>query len=241
MEKPYPAPLENPDRIYYATEPRNATLGELWRMAPPTIEGKLGALLVKLFRLAGPPQIGIAFDDVIRCSPDDVAELQAAFHDTIPVLAQLGFSPALAMQFSVIGDGHCSALAFLGNDPTVYAIIVYSGARATGREDTEAGLSFISRDATTIWATSNMLQTLDTPPIFNTQHLPGSSPERLHTVHCEKIKVVSAKDLRRFDTDELWSTLRENEALITRFNLGRGVFRPMTVSEIAAASKIETA
>jgi len=236
-KKQHPAPVENADRVYYATEPRNATLRELWRMAPPTVGGKMGAILVKIFKLASPPQIGIAFDDVIRCSPGDVPQLQAAFHDTMPVLAQLGFSPALAMQLPVIGDGHCSALAFLGNDPTVYAIIVYSEARANGREDTESGLSFISRDATTIWATSGMARTLDNPPIFKTRHLPRSSPERLHAVHGERMKMVSTETLRRFNTDELWSTLRENEALITRFNIERGVFRPMTASEIAAASK----
>lgn len=95
---PYAPPAEQCDPVYFATEARNATFRELWRLTPPTISGKLLAILVKTLRLTGPPQIGIAFDNVVRCSPEDVPELHATFDDTIRPLKSLSFYPTQAMK-----------------------------------------------------------------------------------------------------------------------------------------------
>lgn len=230
--------IEEPGRVYYATEARNATLRELLRMSPPTMGGKLGAILLKILRVPGSPQVGMALHDVARCSPADVLELRAMFDDTITRLSQLGFSPTIAQRLPILGDGRCSSLAFVGNDPTVYAIIVY----ASSQEYDESGLSFISRNATTIWTTSNMAQTLDNPQAFNTHYRPGMSPEHLYSTHYKRLKEVPTNTLRIFDDEEkLWSTLREIEALVTEFNVKRGVFRPMTISEIEAVLRSTTA
>lgn len=225
----------SPARVYYATEARNATLRELWRMAPPTVGGRLAALLVKALRLAPRPAFGMALDDPVRCSPAEVPELRAAFEKTLGSLAQLGFQPAVAMRYAVVGCGRCSALAFLGRDPTVYALVVHSRACAGGREHDASGLSFLSRDETTVWATTSMPQALDVPPLFRPRHLPGCTPERLHEAHGERRGAVPEEALRRFGPEELWSALCEHEAEITRFQRERGVFRPMTASEVAAA------
>jgi hypothetical protein len=226
-----------PDQIYYVTEARNATLRELLRLSPPTVSGKLGALFLKILKPASPPQMGMAFNDPLRCSVADIPELTKMFDSTIRSLAHLSFSPSIAMRLPTLGEGSCCSLALLGKVPTVYANIVHSKAWANGQEYDESGLSFISRDATTVWVTSGLARTLNSPQVFNVEHYPAHSPEILYTAHCKRIKAVPPETLRVFDIENLWFTLRENEAMITEFNIGRGVFRPMTTTEIRAITK----
>lgn len=218
--------------IYYVTEIRNATLGELWRMSAPTISGKLGVILVKTLRLSSPPQVGMAFDDPLRCSVSDIPELTKSFDQTIRSLTRLGFSPDVAMRLPMLGEGTCCSLAFLGNKPTVYAQIVYGKMDSNGQELEESGLSFVSRDASTIWVTSAMPRLLNVPKMFNAQHHPGQSPESLLDAHNQRIGHIPEETLRVFDTESLSSTLREHESIITDFNVSRGFFRPMTDAEI---------
>ncbi|WP_172637468.1 hypothetical protein [Thioflavicoccus mobilis] len=159
------------------------------------------------------------------------------FDSTITSLAQLSFSPAIAARLPILGEGSCCSLALLGETPNMYANIVYSKAWANGQEYDESGLSFISRGATTVWVTSGLARTLDSPQVFNVVHYPNHSPESLYEAHCERIKAVPPETLRAFDIENLWLALCENEAMITEFNTGRGVFRPMTTTELKAITK----
>lgn len=225
--------------VYYVTEARNATLRELLRMCPPTIRGKLGAFLLKILRLDSPHKFGMAINDAIRCSIDDISELHEMFHSTIRDLAHLGFSPIIAQRLPILGEGSCCSLAFLGNDPTEYAIIVYAKAWANGQEYDESGLSFISRDETTIWVTSSVIQRLKSSRNFNVQHFPDNSPDFLRTTHRRRMKAIPKEMLRVFDAENLLFALREIDALITEFNIARGVLRPMTIAEIGAVTRDE--
>jgi hypothetical protein len=181
--------------------------------------------------------MGMAFNNALRCSVADIPELKKMFDNTIKSLASFGFSPSIAMRLPILGEGSCCSLALLGNVPIMYAIIVYSKAWTNGQEYDGSGLSFISRDTTTVWATSGMAQMLNNLNSFNVEHYPDHSPESLYTAHCERIKAVPPETLRVFDIENLWFTLRENEAMITEFNTGRGVFRPMTITEVRAITK----
>lgn len=227
--------VDEPDQIYYVTEARNATLRELLRISAPTFSAKLGAILQKILRPSSPPQIGMALNNLLRCSVDDIPELKKMLDRTIASLAQLGFSPAIAVRLPILGEGRCCSL--LGKEPKVYANIVYSKAWANGQEYDESGLSFISRDATTVWVTSALARTLNIPQVFKVVHYPNHSPESLYGAHCGRIKAVPQKTLRVFDIENLWVTLCENEAMITEFNRGRGVLRPLTTTEIKAITK----
>jgi hypothetical protein len=229
--------VDEPDQIYYVTEARNATLREVLRMSAPTVSAKLGAIILKILRPASPPQIGMALNNLLRCSVDDIPDLKKMFDSTITSLAQLGFSPAIAVRLPILGEGRCCSLALLGKEQKVYANIVYSKAWANGQEYDESGLSFISRDATTVWVTSGLARTLNSPQVFNVVHYPNHSPESLYGAHCERIKAIPPKTLRVFDIENLWGSLCENEEMITEFNTGRGVFRPMTATEIKAITK----
>jgi hypothetical protein len=225
-----------PERIYYATEPRKATLTELLRVAPSSFKGRCSAILVKALQIKNPAQSGMAYNSVERCSVEDIPDLINKFNSTIGVLATLGFSPAIAMRLPVLGEGSCSSLALLGSIPTVYAIILYGRMPANGQEQEEFGLSFVSRSATTVWATSNAEQRLNDPPMFDVKHFPRHSPESLYSEHMTRIKSVPANSLRRFDADSLWNSLVEVEAMVTEFNVARGVLRPMTQAEMRAVS-----
>ena len=181
----------------------------------------------------------MAINDAIRCSTDDISELHEMFHSTIRNLAHLGFSPIIAQRLPILGEGSCCSLAFLGNDPTEYAIIVYTKAWANGQEYDESGLSFISRDETSIWVTSSAIRRLKSPRNFKVQHFPDRSPDFLCTTHRERMKAIPKEILRVFDTENLLFALREIDALITEFNIARGVLRPMTIAEIGAVTKDE--
>jgi hypothetical protein len=71
----------------------------------------------------------------------------------------------------------------------------------------------------------------------NVQHFPDSSPDFLITTHRERMKAIPKEMLRVFDTENLLFILREIETLINKFNIARGVLRPMTIAEIGAVTK----
>jgi hypothetical protein len=226
------------ERVYYVTEARKATLRELWRMSPSTIKGKLSAILYKLLGLASSPQIGMAQNDAVRCSANDLPELQEKCENTIRSLGQLGFSPTIWMRLPILGEGSACSLALLSKDPTVYAIIVYVNALANGQEHSQSTLSFVSLHTTTIWVTSSGVQELNSPQNFNVQYFPNSSPEFLCTTHSERMQAVPTETLQTFDAENLWSTIRKTERLITQFNIQRGVFRPIMSAEVDSITKV---
>ena len=234
---PYALPNAMLSTTYFATEARNATFRELWRIAPPTMGGKLLAVMVKLFRLTGPPPFGFALKDIVRCEPMEVPELQAQSASTITALKRLGYEPTVAMSIPLLGDGYGQALAFLSEEPTVFAVIVQSEIRTNGNIERESGLSLVSRDSATIWSTTSMRQKLSNPPNINAKYFPGISPEDLQARHSARLRSLPTTSLRRFNADVLWDTLRENELRNREFNLQRGVFRHMTVAEVEALTR----
>jgi hypothetical protein len=71
----------------------------------------------------------------------------------------------------------------------------------------------------------------------NVQHFPDSSPDFPRRTHRERMKAIPKEMLRVFDTENLLFILREIDALINKFNIARGVLRPMTIAEIGAVTK----
>jgi hypothetical protein len=232
-------PSEMNNLVYYTTEACNATMRELLRISPKTIKGRLGAIIVKLLRISNPPQIGMALKDVMRCSVDDIAELHAMFGITIESLARLSFYPAVAARVPVVGNGRCCSLAFLGEDPAVYAFIVYSKAQADDQEVNESGLSFVSYNGRKVWATSGMVLSLNNPDSIDVHYMPGSSADILYTSHLDRIKTAAPGALREFDAENLWYAVRAIEDMVADYHIERRVFRPMTIAEVQAVVKKE--
>ncbi len=208
--------------VFYTTDVRNARLSELLRMCPPGPLGKLSAVLVKVLRIPGPVLMGMAFHDVRCCTFQEIPELFQHFTEEIRILEEMGFSSATALRVPMAGRGSCCSLAFLGEDPAVYANLVFSRTEVKGREYGESGLSFVSRDASIVWATSGMSHLLDGPDGIRTLYCPPGPVEKLLEAHLSRLVDVPKSTLRHFEAEELLPALLELEAMITDFNIARG-------------------
>lgn len=222
--------------VYYATNTRRATLGELLRMSPPGIPGKLTAILVKVLQLQIQPQMGMALYDARLVPFSEIPELYEYFSKQIDSLEGLGFHQAAALRMPMVGGGSCCSLAFLGRDSLVYANIVYSRALADGRAYGESGVSFVSRGDSAVWATTSMNRLLDSPACIRIIYCPGCSVERLLETHINHISAVTPRDLKHLSAGDLCSALLEVETMVADFNIARGVFRPLTDAEVANLS-----
>ncbi len=222
--------------VYYTTDARRAKLPELFRMSPPGPFGKLSVILVKLLQLPSPVHMGMALCNAHQCSFSEIPELFQRFDKEVDALGEMGFRPVVALRMPITSAGSCCSLAMLGEDPTVYANIVFSSAAVGGREYGESGVSFVSREESEVWATSSMAHMLDGPACVRALYCPGFPVERLHKTHFQRLSAVPPSALRHFSPETLWSDLLEMEAMVTDFNIARGVFRPLTASEVASLS-----
>ena len=236
-QNPYSTACPPVDATYFTSEGKNATLRELMRIASPSLGGKMSAVLVKLFRLTQPPQVGFAPYNLERRSPSELSWLQDIYEDDIATLATLGFIPTVGLSIPTIGNAQSNGIAFLGNDPTSFATIDHSETTANGETHLESGLSFVSCSVDTIWGTTTFPKRLNNPPNFKSVYLPGYSPTELHAAHRNRISLIPPNSLRSFSSDVLWNTLKEHETATTTFNVRRGLLRSMTVAEVNALTQ----
>ena len=237
---PYAPPSSGVNPEYLATDIRKATLRELWRIAPPSLLGKLMVVVFqKVFRLTSPPTFGIAADSAFRCDLVEVQGLMAYHKDTIATLERLGYLPEFGTKQLILGNGFANELTFFGDDPTTFAILSYTEIRTDGNVLQVGHLEFVSRNATTIWCTANSQHLFDNPPIFKIVYLTGIDAETLLDTHRERMQPFRSESLRRFTPEVAWETQRESESFMREFHLNRGVYRFMTNAEVDAILQSE--
>jgi hypothetical protein len=218
---------------YFRLDGRKLTYAEYWRMAPDPFSFFIAAVR-KLIGL--PVRFGFAIPRPDRLFIVDFGELPDAVGSAVRPLVHQARAMGLRLGFyhrlAVPEPHRIGAAAALLDEAEWTCLYVIFG---QDRQQRQLQLTCASRFADDSLAiTTTMPKTMEPVPTSRIERYPGADPAMLYARHHEHLERLTSKGLVPLciDPDRLADFVLDWEQRYIDFHIGRGVFVPMTDSEL---------
>ena len=235
-----PTPGDETQSHFYKTVVKNLTVAELWRILSPNLFNFAIGLIVKTFRLNLPLYNAFAFADLIRVEFDAVPESVSNYFERARIdLRALGYSPLFSIFVPMLGEGELYAQVFIGPKRDRVAGCIYARTVSGMVEEVTTAVSISSRSNDgKIHTTTNSRKHLNPPPSVEWLRQTNAGMHKLDQAHTSSIGRLPWNSLVEFNIDSAWKLLIDNAEIEVDFNVGRGIYCPITDDEFAHLRKI---
>ncbi|MBO0698705.1 MAG: hypothetical protein J2P46_09945 [Zavarzinella sp.] len=230
-------------RIAFKTNAGRMGFRELFRVAGGGGTGFFACAL-KLFRLLGPDGSGFgirSFGDTLERQPMDSVSrrVRSATEGYRAKIEKLGFVPGFAYSIEPYGSQEAHGLVFRHKDGTGGASIAYARhvRNDTETETTVFGFNTPLKDDTYLMTSGNK-RLMNKPAHFRVEFMPGHSPKEVWERHLDRLDSVTETPRKIKTDDDLERIVLYCENDETEFNLDRGVYVPMSRSEIELGEEL---
>lgn len=222
--------------IWYKTDPTRLTYRELWRLSGRGLLPFARAVVRKWFKIRSPAKFGHQFRATL-----DLVDLQAlldrpreALGAVVSQAERHGFRFVFCHTSCSLGDISGFAAALLSADGTTLAQATWV---RTGRRE-ETGFFLGSRSEGRMLLTGNQPHRIDSPPEFESWHLPGKSVDELVAIHAGRLDRLGRERVLRATEADVAARIVESRQRIHAFQLARGIHVPMTPQEVERLSGV---
>lgn len=221
--------------VYYQTDTRKLRYAEYWRMARNPFEFLIASMLKTLrirlpmaFAFAGPG--GARRIDPSTVSPEARQEIARIAEP----LTGLGMHYLFSYTLQSVGAVESAAACFLSADGEIVAQVIFVRTWTKLASDRKTQFALISQLADgRLLLTSGAKQELDGPKdVYLAESLPGRSPAEVWERHRARLAEQRQSAIMFRDEREVGLLLKQNETRVAEFNIGRGVWMPITPADV---------
>jgi hypothetical protein len=149
---------------------------------------------------------------------------------------------AFSYWLPTVGTIEGAAATFLSEDGRSILLIIYARTWTQVMVDEKVAYAFVTRLANgNAIVTSGSKGDLDTPPNLLGESHPGMPMPELVARHSERLREVSSSVVPVHDVNQLEEILREYERENFAYNVNRGVYVPVSPSELARLQRLAVA
>jgi len=230
--------------VAFKANPGRMGYRELYRVCGKFSTGVLACGL-KFFRLLRAQRDGFGMrsfgDQLPTCDIDSLprrvlSEMDGYLDD----LEKIGFIPCFAYSLESYGSQEGHAIATRHKSGVAGGSVLYSRC-VRGDQETEATIfaycTALADD--TYIMTSGTKKMMDKPDHVLGENMPGRSPKDVFERHIERLETAAALPLTIKTDDELEQLILRYENEDTEFNFDRGVYVPMSRSEIRLGEELQ--
>lgn len=228
-----------PPGTYFAYVAKNMTFAELWRNFRPNALMFTLASIVKIFRIDLKPEIGLAFDGFRHVPLDVIPQfVHDKFEADVAALIGRGYTPLMAGQIPVIGDGDNCVLYYLGPERDRIVNFIYVRVTGNNIDTIEGGITISSQcDDGNYVGTSNVKSNIIPEEGFDIAFRSKWPAADLDDLHSTRLASAAARPVT-ITPDSAWPWMVEGERTVFEHLIDRGVLRPLTEKEETALKSL---